>query len=416
MSSNPPSDIPPGPSSHPSHGGTGLSHSNPIRTISSPTGLHGKGLAVASRTQTGVGLPPPPNTKIKSGHSVISSSPPASSTLLQPPSSTAQTPVTSNVSMQTTKTQNLSDPLKNPPPATPATKSNENVSSSSKLTLNPSSVFRAKSQSSDSSSNSQKFSRLKTTPQISKKISSSIAKTLSSSNSSHDPREKVSRQRRLVSSNASSSTIMTLDEETDLFLSPQPLAPPPLKSSNDPVTTIQNLISRRAWGDVMHFTGEYLSSPSYPYHPFYSQLRNASSVTSASANLLEILRNMREQKHDSNLSRLQKETCYLIAFRFHAMLKLRRFSDLGREVEVLNLLSCRFLFPDEYEDDHVLEKEEKYDDLTGSFLPLWVSYGLSKKPAHFYRFLFLNYDILFMKTILSYTNVSIRFHRLFCPS
>merc|ERR1712127_397528 len=107
------------------------------------------------------------------------------------------------------------------------------------------------------------------------------------------------------------------------------------------MATIQSLASRRAWGDVLHFTNEYLNSSSSSNQPFYLQLKNISSSATISLDREYFLR-QQQKENDQILNRLQTETCQLIAYRLQSMLKLRRYVDLGREIESLNLLKYRF--------------------------------------------------------------------------
>ena len=41
---------------------------------------------------------------------------------------------------------------------------------------------------------------------------------------------------------------------------------------DDGLARVECFVARRAWGDVMHLTAEYLNDPSRPYQTFYSQM------------------------------------------------------------------------------------------------------------------------------------------------
>lgn len=142
-----------------------------------------------------------------------------------------------------------------------------------------------------------------------------------------------------------------------MFLSSSVVRPPVLLSSEHGVQRIKHLVSRRAWGDVMHLTTEYLNSSSKPYQPFYSQLLLSKNINIQNTNAT--IKSDTTTSSDPLLQRLQTETSQLVAFKMHSMLKLRRYADLAREAERLNLIP------------------PMDGSATGQYpLPRWVPYGL----------------------------------------
>ena len=121
---------------------------------------------------------------------------------------------------------------------------------------------------------------------------------------------------------------ISLDNESDIFLSrySNVLRPAPLLDDERGIIRVRSLMSRRAYLDVIRITSELLQTATSPYASFHSDLLHM---------------DLNSQKHkQSNLTiaRLEQETAEIISLRFIAMLKLKRYSDLGREVDRLNLL------------------------------------------------------------------------------
>jgi len=96
------------------------------------------------------------------------------------------------------------------------------------------------------------------------------------------------------------------------------LKPPALPHSDSAIGKMRLLAERRAWGDVLQVAGDLLRSPTSMYAPIYTSLVQNTTY---------------EIEGDPGLTQLQSETVELLTLECHAWLKLRRFSDLGREVD-----------------------------------------------------------------------------------
>lgn len=121
----------------------------------------------------------------------------------------------------------------------------------------------------------------------------------------------------------------SLDALADQFLSapsyrtsslnlPPILKPPALPPNQSAIQKIRTLAERRAWGDVLQVAGDSLRSPTSKYAPIYTSLvQNTTSPLEG----------------DPALTLLQSETIEIVTLECHAHLKLRRYSDVGREVD-----------------------------------------------------------------------------------
>jgi tetratricopeptide (TPR) repeat protein len=121
----------------------------------------------------------------------------------------------------------------------------------------------------------------------------------------------------------------SLDALADQFLSapsyrtsslnlPPILKPPALPQNQSAIEKIRTLAERRAWGDVLQVAGDLLRSPTSKYAPIYTSLvQNTTSPLEG----------------DPALALLQSETIEILTLECHAWLKLRRYSDVGREVD-----------------------------------------------------------------------------------
>lgn len=172
----------------------------------------------------------------------------------------------------------------------------------------------------------------------------------------------------------------SLEKETDFFLSGHLTKPEPLPSieSGQALLRIQTLASRRAWGDVMHLTGEYLQNS--PYSVFEKELVNCDTVFAYDEKDDE-----GKEDDDEHKQKLQAETNHLIFYRLYSMLKLRRYADLGREIERFNLVEFQYPYTSP-KNNKVKEQgqddgEEEEDSEAISFLPKWVSFGLKLLAA-----------------------------------
>lgn len=99
---------------------------------------------------------------------------------------------------------------------------------------------------------------------------------------------------------------------------PPILKPPALPQHESVIDKVRTLVERRAWGDVLQLAGELLRSPTSKYAPIYTSL---------------VQNTISSLEDTPTLSLFQSETSELLTLECHAWLKLRRYSDVGREVD-----------------------------------------------------------------------------------
>lgn len=131
------------------------------------------------------------------------------------------------------------------------------------------------------------------------------------------------------------SPAQSLDDLVDAFLSGpsyrteqgiQPLLRPPPLINENPLQCLRTLVERRAWGDVLQVTADLLRGDSQHAQIYQTMLLdNNNSPISA-------LHAMTQQPQDRD------ETVEIVALQCHAWLKLRRYTDLGQEIERWNFL------------------------------------------------------------------------------
>lgn len=105
---------------------------------------------------------------------------------------------------------------------------------------------------------------------------------------------------------------------------PPLVKPPPLPKEEQGIQRLRTLVHRRAWGDVLQVCGDMLRGPTSPYTPIYASLVSSESVP------------------DNNVvdpSTLKDEVIEILTLECHAWLSLRRFTELGREVDRWNFLT-----------------------------------------------------------------------------
>jgi hypothetical protein len=129
---------------------------------------------------------------------------------------------------------------------------------------------------------------------------------------------------------ASSSS--TLEEMANDFLSvaqegitiPPKLRPPPLPKDQEGMERLRTLVTRRAWGDVLSVCGQMLRGPTSRYTQLYSTLISNADI------------------EDEEFTTQQKdEMVEILTLECHAWLKLRRYNELGREVDKWNFLNTK---------------------------------------------------------------------------
>lgn len=131
-----------------------------------------------------------------------------------------------------------------------------------------------------------------------------------------------------------SSSALSLDSLADDFLSGpsvrtqtghQPLLRPlPLPQHELGILKLRTLVVRRAWGDVLQVAGDILRSSNSPHAPVYASLISKTEEDSSSSNFS---------------LQLQQETVEALTLECQAWLKLRRYADLGTEVERWNFIN-----------------------------------------------------------------------------
>ena len=144
-----------------------------------------------------------------------------------------------------------------------------------------------------------------------------------------------------------SSPAQSLDDLVDAFLSgpsyrteqqlPPLLRPPPLINEH-PLQCLRTLVERRAWGDVLQVTADLLRGSDSSHAQIYQTMCNSSGIDDPPAT---------NNNHDSSSQQQQHrdETVEIVALQCHAWLKLRRYTDLGQEIERWNFLP----FNDQYD-------------------------------------------------------------------
>lgn len=122
----------------------------------------------------------------------------------------------------------------------------------------------------------------------------------------------------------------SLDSLADAFLSgpsyrlEQKLAPllvpPKLSLTDTGMVRLRTLVERRAWGDVLQVCGDMLRKYA-PHAPIYEQLLSQDDTATPTT----------VAEDDETV--LRQETMEILMLECHAWLKLRRYADLGREVD-----------------------------------------------------------------------------------
>lgn len=100
---------------------------------------------------------------------------------------------------------------------------------------------------------------------------------------------------------------------------PPLIKPPPLPPSQTGIDRLRTLVERRAWGDVLQVCGDMLRSASSPHAAIYASLINHKEGEDGAA--------------PASSSELQQDMVEILTLECHAWLKLRRYVDLGREIQ-----------------------------------------------------------------------------------
>lgn len=111
---------------------------------------------------------------------------------------------------------------------------------------------------------------------------------------------------------------------TELKLPPL-LKPPPLPLNQTAMDRLRTLAERRSWDDVLRVSGDMLRTPSSHFAGIYSSLIDGSGTADASL---------------ATTSELHHDVVEIMTLECHAWLKLRRYADLGKEVERWSFCVC----------------------------------------------------------------------------
>jgi hypothetical protein len=134
---------------------------------------------------------------------------------------------------------------------------------------------------------------------------------------------------------ASVSPTQTLDALADTFLSEEsyrtnqlglePILRPRPLPPGEGIERLHTLVERRAWGDVLKLSGNILSSNG-PHADVYSSL---------------LLLPTNAPRVDVNTlpTEIRQETVEVMTLQCNAWLKLRRYADMGKEIERWNFLT-----------------------------------------------------------------------------
>jgi len=204
----------------------------------------------------------------------------------------------------------------------------------------------------------------------------------------------------------STTTISSSAETSHNRLHPTNL--PPTQSL---IVKCQSLATRRAWGDVVQLTKDVLMGSSsggigskagtgggmeghHHHHSIlYNELLRAAASSSSSSGELSSNDGVPELEDEEDRDTLRKETCEFIALRCIALLKLRRYEELRKEVTSLGLMPY---LPGRRHDTtattesatNTLAWKEGSLHSTGSkdVLPDWVPFGLRLLAAQQLQF------------------------------
>ena len=106
-------------------------------------------------------------------------------------------------------------------------------------------------------------------------------------------------------------------------------------SSDEPLCTLRTLVERRAWGDVLQVATDLLTGPDSQYAPLYSSmLADHSNNNDNNNNNI----NNSVATGEGGSESIKDETAEIVALQCHAWLKLRRYTDLGNEIQRWNFL------------------------------------------------------------------------------
>ncbi len=138
----------------------------------------------------------------------------------------------------------------------------------------------------------------------------------------------------LISSNNKDNINQPLIEENPPKL--PLLKPKPLKfvNSSNRVNLLLELVSRRAWSDVIKLSDELLFSSGSIYQPLCSFLMNGSDNIIGS--------NQENISNSEEDSELQKDLITIIQWRIRSMFHLRRFADMKLCIEKMNLTFTKY--------------------------------------------------------------------------
>jgi len=203
------------------------------------------------------------------------------------------------------------------------------------------------------------------------------------------------------SNNNNNNTATTLDESADAFLSgpsyrtaagqqegsTTPVAPilkpSPLPDHETGLDRLHTLVERRAWGDVLQVTGETLRNASSPHASvYYSMLKK----DNRDRNVDDNLQNLASSSEPTIVETLQNETVEILTLECHAWIKLRRYTDLAREVQHWSFTAADHnIYPqsndnnnddddddDDDDDNNTAEIEKNDNHIDNDDTPTWI--------------------------------------------
>jgi hypothetical protein len=164
--------------------------------------------------------------------------------------------------------------------------------------------------------------------------------------------------------NSATATTITLDELADEFLSSKPppvsLRPSPLPRGQVGIVRLRTLVERRAWGDVLKLASTLLEIDN---DGSSSSRKKSPSSSSKNKQYPKVYASLLFGAQDDSVvaenvsHNVRQETVEILMLRCNALLKLRRYTDLSKEVEQWNFL--------------------KQNDVTAPLIE-WIPWGLRK--------------------------------------
>lgn len=157
-------------------------------------------------------------------------------------------------------------------------------------------------------------------------------------------------QQKVPTKTLTTRTVVSLDSLADDFLSMKPspilLKPNPLPRGQTEISRLKTLVDRRAWSDVLKYCSTLLmtnkDSNSTTNASTKSKSRQYSKVYNSLLVITEDEINEYNTDDDNEITHsIRQETLEIMILRCNAMLKLRRYADLSKEVNQWNFLNAQ---------------------------------------------------------------------------